>query len=115
MEQLAKNDKSNLFDKFKEDMLMEVVEGVLPKIKPFLKPAVEKMNEWFGEDDKIIIIKKNKNQGTKVIILDNKKGEYEIVNSINSKKFSVDRDSIIGVHDIENFIEKVISGDITKL
>jgi hypothetical protein len=102
-----------IFDKIKEDMLMEVIEGALPKIKPFLAPALEKFNEWFGEDDKLIIIKKNKGASIKVIILDNNKGEYEIKNGDN-KCFSVQKESIIGVYPIDDFMGKIISGEFTK-
>lgn len=102
-----------LFDKVKEDMLMSMVEGILPQVKPFLAPALEKFNEWFGEDEKLIVIKKNKGGSIKVIILDNSKGEYEIRNGEN-KKFSAPPDAIIGVYPLDDFMEKIISGEFTK-
>ncbi len=107
----------NVFDKIKEDVLMDLVEGAIPKIKPFLVPALEKMNEWFGDDTKTIIIKKNKGQKAKVVIFDNTKGEYKIEKS-ESKEiniFTADQECIIGVYEIEEFMTKMISGDITKL
>jgi len=104
----------NLFDKVKEDALMSLVETALPKIQPFLKPAVEKMNEWFGQDDKLIIIKKNKGQSVKVIIFDNKKGDYEISKLDDKSVFTADKDCIVGVYDIEDFATKLISGELTK-
>lgn len=103
-----------LFDKIKEDMLMEVVESALPKIKPFLEPAMQKLNEWLGDDSKLIVIKRNKNASTKVIIFDNTKGEFEI-KSGKEKVFTADKESIIGVYDVDDFISKLISGDISKL
>lgn len=102
-----------IFDKVKEDMLMEVVESALPKIKPFLAPAMEKMNEWFGEDEKLVVIRKSKGQTAKVIIFDNTKGDYEINKGKNI--FTADKETIIGVHDIEDFMAKLISGDLTKM
>lgn len=114
------NDKPNgsstpgIFDKVKEDMLMEVVESALPKIKPFLTPAMQKLNEWLGDDSKLIVVKRNKNATTKVIIFDNTKGEYEI-KSGKEKVFTADKESIIGVYDVDDFISKLISGDISKL
>ena len=106
--------KPGLFDKIKEDMGMEVLESLIPKIKPFLAPGIEKMNEWFGEDEKIIIIKKNKGAKAKVLIFDNNKGEYEI-KSGEGKKFTADKDCVIGVYDIEDFMQSLISGDLTKM
>ena len=113
MSEVAKKE-GGLFDKIKDDMLMEVIEGALPKIKPFLEPAMVKMNEWFGEDDKLIVIRKNKGQSAKVIIFDNKKGEYEIRSGEN-KTFTADKESIVGVFDIEEFMSKMITGDISKM
>lgn len=113
MSNLVKKE-GGLFDKIKDDVLMEVIEGAIPKIKPFLEPAMAKMNEWLGDDDKLVVIRKNKGQSAKVIIFDNKKGEYEIKSGEN-KSFTADKDSIIGVFDIEEFMTKIISGDISKL
>jgi hypothetical protein len=106
--------EAGLFDKIKDDMLMEVIEGAIPKIKPFLEPAMVKMNEWFGEDEKLIVIRKNKGQSAKVIIFDNKKGEYEIRSGEN-KIFTADKECIVGVFDIEEFMSKMITGDISKM
>lgn len=113
MSNLAKKE-GGLFDKIKEDVLMEVIEGAIPKIKPFLEPAMNKMNEWLGDDDKLIVIRKNKGKSAKVIIFNNKKGEYEI-KSGKDKLFTADKESIIGVFDIEEFMTKIIGGDISKL
>ena len=107
--------QSSVFDKIKEDMLMEVVESAIPKLKPFLKPTMEKMNEWFGEDEKLIVIKKNKGQKTQVIIFDNTKGDYEIKRSGVSNTFTADAECVVGVYEIETFVEKMITGDISKL
>jgi len=108
--------KSSLFDKVKEDMLMDVVEQALPKIQPFLVPAMEKMNEWFGEDEKLIVIRKSKGQSTKVIIFDNKNGNYKIEKSSDKNTFEAySKESIIGVYDISEFVTKMISGDLTKM
>jgi hypothetical protein len=104
----------NLFDKVKEDALMSMVETALPKIQPFLKPAAEKMNEWFGDDDKLIVIKKNKGQPVRVIIFDNKKGDFEISKSGEKNTFTADKECIIGVYDVEAFATKLISGEFTK-
>jgi len=113
MSNLVKKE-GGLFDKIKDDVLMEVVESAIPKIKPFLEPAMAKMNEWLGDDEKLVVIRKNKGQSAKVIIFDNKKGEYEIKSGEN-KSFTADKESIIGVFDIEEFMTKIINGDISKL
>lgn len=109
------NKTPGIFDKIKEDVFMEVIESAIPKIKPFLVPALEKLNEWFGNDEKIIVIKKFGDKKLKVVIFDNNVGEYEIKNSKDGKVFTSDPDSIVGVHDIESFMEKIITGDLTKM
>ncbi len=109
--------ESSIFDQAKESLLMEVVEQAIPKLKPFLVPAMAKMNEWFGEDEKLILIRKNKGGKAQVVIFDNSVGDYEIkkdaVNNINI--FTADQKCIMGVYPIEDFVEKMITGDISKL
>lgn len=105
--------KESLFDKVKEDAFMSMVEGALPKIQPFIEPAMAKFSEWFGDDNKLVLIKKNVGQSPKVIILDNKNGEYEIKCG-EEKKFTATPESVIGVYDIADFVGKMISGEFTK-
>lgn len=109
--------ESTIFDQAKEALLMEVVEQAIPKLKPFLVPAMAKMNEWFGDDEKLILIRKTKGQKAQVLIFDNTVGDYEIkkdtINNINI--FTADKECVKGVYPIEDFVEKMITGDISKL
>lgn len=104
----------NIFDKVKEDAFMSLIEGALPKIQPFLKPAVEKMNEWFADDSKLIVIKKNIGQPVRVIIFDTKKGDFEISQANGKGVFTADKESIVHVLEVEDFMTKLISGELTK-
>ncbi len=110
---------SPMFDEIKEQALMGLVEGILPKLQPFIEPAMQKLEEYFGDDDKIFLIKRNKGQAAKVIVLDNTKGHYTISNSTNEdgtkqKQFLVAKDAIINVYDTGEFVQKLLSGQFTN-
>lgn len=72
----------SFMDTAKEAALMSLVEGILPKIKPFIDPAVKKLEEYFGDDEKIFLIRRTKGKAAQVIVLDNTKGSYLISNEI---------------------------------
>lgn len=111
--------KSTVFDQMKEDALLGLVEGLLPKLKPFIEPAMMKLEDYFGDDEKIFIIRRSKNSRAKVIVLDNTKGEgYNIANEISedgvvTKKFECDPTSVIQVYDTGIFVQKLLSGEFT--
>lgn len=102
----------SLFNKIKEDMVLNVVEEFLPKIEPFIEPALAKIEEYFGDDEKIFVMKKTK-AGVKVIILDNTVGEYTI-KSGNNKEFNVDKDAIVTVVDVKDFVKKLLNGSLIQ-
>ena len=105
---------ATVFDQMKEDALIGLVEGLLPKLKPFIEPAMAKLEDYFGDDEKIFIIRRSKNSRAKVIVLDNTKGEgYNIANEISedgviTKKFECDPESVIQVYDTGIFVQKLL-------
>lgn len=72
----------SFMDSAREAALMSLVEGILPKIKPFIDPAVKKLEEYFGDDSKMFLIRRTKGKAAQVIVLDNTKGSYLISNEI---------------------------------
>lgn len=116
-----KKQSNPLIDSLKSEMMMGLVEGLLPQIQPFITPALEKLNEYFGDDEKIFVMKRIRGE-VKVIVINNVAGEYEIgrkivkdgdnVETIETP-FIIDKSSIIAVHDINSFIESLLSGQFT--
>lgn len=72
----------SFMDTAKQAALMSFVEGILPKIKPFINPAVKKLEEYFGDDEKVFLITRKKDRAARVIVLDNTKGSYIISNEV---------------------------------
>lgn len=109
-------ENESIMDKLKGDMMIGMIEEALPKITPFLAPAIEKMNEWFGDDEKVVVIRKIKGQPAKVIVLKNniKNAGYEIKKSDKENVFSADKEVVGDVFNIEEFVQKMMTGDLFK-
>ncbi len=109
-----------------EDAIMGLVEGFLPKIKPMIEKATVKLEEYFGDDEKIFLMRRVSGQAAKVIVLSNVKGYYQISNKtsiegegedaevVMDKEFIVSKDAVIDVYDSADFINKLLAGDFTK-
>lgn len=109
-----------------EDAVMGLIEGFLPKIKPMIEKAITKLDEYFGDDSKIFLIRRQAGQAAKVIVLSNVKGYYEISNKTSiegegddaevlmEKEFKVHKDAVIDVYDTADFISKLLNGEFTK-
>lgn len=120
---LPEKKKFNPIEDMKETLFMGVIESVLPKIKPFLNPAIEKLNEYFGNDEKFFIMKKFGNS-IRVVIVDDtineKKGVYDISRYFDEedntykKTFTIAKGAVIANIDIEEFMEKMLLGELTK-
>lgn len=77
-----KEEKAGIFDDMKELAMISFIEGLLPKLEPFIAPATAKLEEYFGNDTKVFLIRRMGGQPTKVIVLDNTKGDYLISSSV---------------------------------
>lgn len=174
--EVVKNDnelpkEESLFDQIKTDAMMGVVESIMPKLKPMIDPTMKKLEEYFGDNTKIFMIRRSLGQTPKVIVLSNLKGHYFISNEVfkpynailidaeNNRynnpeteeqetsrliaeaeeksrlelairiqkiqnrntglekiaKFSASSDAVMNVHDSGEWVEKLISGEFTKL
>jgi len=103
--------KPSLFSKIEEDMIAATLEGIMPKIAPLIEPAVKKISEFLGENEKFIILRKMPGKSPTVIVLDNTAGNYEISKLDDSQIFSADNSAINGVHEVDTFIKALISGN----
>lgn len=120
---LPKEEKPQTFmDEMKEDAIMGVVEGLIPKLGPMIDKATVKLEEYFGDDEKIFLIRRQGNQPAKVIVLSNVVGSYTIINKaevdgediVITKEFRASKDCIVGVHDTAAFVQKLLSGEFTN-
>lgn len=110
--------KENIFTEIQEEMFASTIEALLPKIKPFIKPAVGKFEEFLGDNEKTIIIRKLKGGSPTVFIFDNKIGNYKIEvdpsNSVSIFTASQEPSPVIDIYDVNLFIEMLISGQLMK-
>lgn len=102
-------------------MIMGVVQGLLPQIMPYIGDAMKKLDEYFGDDNKIFVMKKIGGE-VKVLVIDNTKGEYEIsrVEKIidgqtQEKKmvntFTADAGVVIDMKGTSAFVEDLLTGN----
>lgn len=42
-------------EEYTDDLMQEIVEALLPKVKPIIKPATEKFNQFLAKGKKIVI------------------------------------------------------------
>jgi hypothetical protein len=84
--------------------MKSVVEGLLPKIMPFIQPMIEGIEKSFGEDEHMLVIRKNKKSG-KVVIHAMKTTDVE------SFKVSKISKSIL----LDEFLKSLLSGNIDEV
>lgn len=117
--------KNVLLEGVKDEVASTLIETVLPKIKPFIKPAVDKIQEFLGDNENFVIIRRLNNKvSAQVIVFDNSK-KYEISNGVESfdkdgnkinadkKKIfkAIDNDAVVNVFNVEEFINALLKGE----
>ena len=85
-----------LEDDTMKGMMMDVI---LPKIKPFIKPMLHKVAEMLGDDKYMAIIRKDKDGKPSVIIIEN---EY-------IESFDISEQAIKHAQSLEDFMDDVLS------
>ena len=104
---MGQNEKGNIQSYMEEGMISSLLEGIMPKIIPMIKPAIQKFTEYLGDEDKTIIIRRKKDKDPLVIIFDNKKDFNITGTSVNGEDGAV-----INIYNIKEFIEKLMEGGI---
>lgn len=115
---------SSLFQNFQDQAFMSFIEGLIPKLQPFIEPMEGKLADYFGDDEKIFVMRKSAGKPIQVIVFDNTKASYEISNEIQNiegseetkrvKKFVADPESIIAVINVGEFVQKLLSGQFIQ-
>ena len=104
-----------IVDMFQSDMMATIVEGLLPKIQPMIEPMKNKLAEYLGNNEKIIIVRRsNDKTEPSVMVLDTSK-DFTIAGGANKKfSFALDEDkkpiAILEYLDIGEFIQSMLSG-----
>lgn len=115
--------KTPLTDMMQESTVRSFVEGALPAVLPMLKPLSEKLDGYLGNDEKIIIIRRNSDKSTaSVLVLDTSKNFT--IKGGKEKKFSMDaiKDGdgnikavpVIYYFNTEEFVTELLSGKFTQ-
>ena len=114
-----KEKKAGFLDDIQGELFASTIESLLPKIKPFIAPAVEKFKEFLGDNEKTIVIRRNKGGSPTVIVFDNSAFDeegtgYSILNSKTEKHFKSNPDAVKDVYNVDDFINKLLTGDLMK-
>lgn len=121
-ENLKEEKPKTMFSEIQEEMFGTAIEAMMPKIMPFIKPAMEKFSQFLGDNEKTIIIRRLKNGNPSVFIFDNTKGSYAISNdsATAENKFSgsagvgAENSPINQVYDISMFVNKLLTGELLQ-
>ena len=112
---LDKKESPSVVDKMKDQMIVGAIESILPTIEPFLKPSIEKLKEFIGDDDKILLLR-SINKKVFIFVIDGTKGEYVISNvpQKSNPKGQMDlvQDSLIFVQEVDHGILDLLRGEI---
>lgn len=120
----TKKSETSMFDSIKDQAFMGFIEGLIPKLQPFIEPMEGKLAEYFGDDNKIFVMRKSAGKPIQVVVFDNTKGNYTISNEMvklegeteetRNKKFVASSDAIIAVINIGDFVQKLLSGKFVE-
>lgn len=110
----------SMFDSLKEQAFMNVIDTILPKLQPFIEPAEKKLEDYFGQDSKIFVMRKAPNNQIQVIVFDNTKSNYRICNEMTedgtrTSEFKAGKEAVIAVFDVSTFIQRLLGGEFTKI
>ncbi len=89
---------------FTEAMLGELGEQILPKILPKLKPLFKKLSDFLGDDENVIMLKKQKGED----------GMYLLIIKSDGMNMTMDQECF-KVYQIEQFLELLINNDLETL
>ncbi len=76
-----------------------VMDTILPKIKPFIKPMLHKVAEMLGDDKYMVIIRKDENGNPSVIVIENE----------HIASFEISNEAIKHAQSLDDFINDVLS------
>lgn len=113
--EIIKQEKNPIIERIENDAMMSFIEGLLPQIKPFIDPAMTKLEEYFGDDEKIFLIRRKAGKTPLVIELSNKVGNYNISydSETGEKIFKASEDSVLNIHNSGEFVEKLLKGEFS--
>ena len=106
------------------DMAESIIGSILPKVKPFIKPMLAELNNYLGDEDKTIVIRKKKDKSGLVMIFDNTKsfnisgGEIKDDEGYTtSTKGGVtgDKDSCLKIFSVDDFVNLLLEGKLTDM
>lgn len=123
MSEKKEESKTPLIDIMQEEMVGDFVHSILPKITPMLNPLSERLDSYLGNDEKIILIRRNSDKSSAtVLVLDTTK-DYTIKGG-KEKKFTMDvvvgedgkKKALPLLHyfDTKQFVTELLSGKFTK-
>lgn len=115
----------DMMDEMKADAAMGLVENILPALKPMIAKASDKLEEYFGDNEKIFMVRRIGGKKPQVVVLSNLKGSYNISNKVTvdgegeneelsiEEVFSATKSAVIDVYDTGVFVEKLLNGEFT--
>jgi len=99
--------KTPILAAMQAEMMMTVVDSVLPSLKPFIEPGINKLNEFLGDDEKLLVVRRL-NGVSILFVIDKSKGAFEITN----ETMNIDEDACIVSSPLNVGIESLLKGKL---
>ena len=89
-----------------EMMMQEFIENLLPKVKKYIMPVKGKLAEWMGDDEKVLILRKDKQTGELFLM---------VVETEGIKEMSFVSEDSFNVYPIDDFVDAILEGRFDDL
>lgn len=110
MSTTVKKEKS-MMDEMKEDLMKDFIDSVGPtvltKLGPFIKPAMKQLADELGDDEKFLILRKDK---------ENDLLYFCVINTSSIKAFEITSppEIVLPIREGTEFIERLLKGELMK-
>lgn len=103
--------ETSMMDDIKNDMMGDfmasVGPGLLSKLGPFIKPAMKQLADELGNDEKFLVLRKDKEADMLYFCVIN-------TNTIKSFELSAPPEIVLPIKEGTEFIERLLKGELMK-
>lgn len=103
--------EKSMMDEMKDEMMSDFIASVGPsvlnKLGPFVKPAMQQLTDELGDDEKFLILRKDKTSKMLYFCVIN-------TNTIKSFEISAPPAIVLPIKEGTEFIERLLKGELMK-
>lgn len=99
-------DENSIINKMQGALGAEFLEGVIKQLDPFIDPMIQGITESLGDDEKMILLRRNKKDG---------KAYVHVIDTSKVESFKIKENGIIETIAGADFIKSMLSGDLKEM